>query len=380
MTTPPAAAPLSAPHVAVSLHAWDACYNRPGASETMTAEFAAQLDALAALNTAVPNTVTRVRVDMGWSASQPTPAAPDPGYYYNRRFTRLFTELAARGLRPFVVVHQSPPWARPDGASAKHLPAAPELIRPWAAWFAAHYAPWVSEVEFWNEPNLEAFAGPGWAVPARYVPVLASFAAAARAANPALRVIGGNVSQCDWAWLRGAYDLGMGGHCDVVGVHPYQGNQAVPPASTDSSGLNKHKAGWEKGRITAGLPRVGALMAAYGDSGKPIWATEVGWSASTSGVGLSGVGHGLTWPTLPDKAAAYQNQLLAMFATGRDDDGPQPVYRQVRCVTVYEAFDPQSTDPHQKGFEVLERSGAPRAQARALGVFRRRFPQLRALY
>lgn len=377
--TAPSPAP-SCPQIAVSLHAWDPYYVKPGGGEVMGETLRAHLDAIAKLNDITPGTVTRVRVDYGWSAAQPTRAAPDADYYYNRRFVRLFEEMRARALTPYVMVHQAPAWARPADTEAKHLPGDPASIEPFAAWFAATYSGWVREVEFWNEPNLAAFAGKGWATAARYVPVLKAFYGAATGANPRLKVIGGNVSQCDWAWLRDAYDLGFGEVCDIVGVHPYQGNQAIAPASTDVSGISRKTAGWEKGRISAGLPRIGDVMDAYGDSYKPIWATEVGWSASTTGVGTADVGTGKRWATMNDKAAEYQSGLLEMLAEGRDDSVEEYAYRQVRLATVYEAYDPATRSAHQKGFEILEKGGGHKPQARALAAFRRRYPRMRALY
>jgi hypothetical protein len=53
------------------MHAWDPYYVNPGSSETPSPRLLQHLDAIAAINALMPGTISFVRVDMGWSASQP---------------------------------------------------------------------------------------------------------------------------------------------------------------------------------------------------------------------------------------------------------------------------------------------------------------------
>lgn len=375
------AAPVAAPQIAVSMHAWDPYFISPGPGEHPSPRLLAHLDAIAAINAIVPGTVTFVRVDMGWSASQPKNTQPTLDSYYNHRFMALFMAIMKRGLRPFVVVHQSPAWARPKHpGDVKQFPDDPGPFGAWAQWLTQTFSPWVHHWEVWNEPNLEAFTGPGRATPTEYVKAAAAFAAGARAGDPNCQLIGPNVSQSDWSFTDQCYQLGLGSITDIIGIHPYQGRQSVPPASTDTTGITTKSTGWEKSRITAGLPKVYQSMAAHGDACKPIWATEVGWSASPTGVGTAGVGPKGTWPTIEDKAAAYISDMLTMFATGRDAAGTAnaAAYQRLAVATIYELFDPVSTDSHQKGFEVITGAGSLKPQARALAEFRRKYPRIRA--
>jgi hypothetical protein len=349
------------------MHAWDPYWVNPGGNETPSARLLAHLDALARLHNALPGGLARVRVDVGWSTSQPKDTEPDPDHYYHRRLRWLFGELTAIGVRPYAVIHQSPVWARAAGAPAKVLPVKATSITGWARWFAEHYAPWIGEIEVWNEPNLTAFAGTRTATPAAYTPVLKAFSAGARQGNSEVKLIGGNVAQCDWAFLDGCFKLGMAEAIDILGVHPYQGNQAIAPASVDVSGINKKSAGWEKSRISVGLPRIAKVMDAHGAGSMPVWATEVGWSASTTGVGSAGVPS--RWPDLHLKSAAYIRDMLEMFTACRDDSGSQPAYGRVRLVTIYELFDPLSRSAHQKGFEIITERGAHRPAATAMIAF-----------
>lgn len=381
LTTLPPAPPVAAPQLAVSMHAWDPYYLVPGPAEKPSPQLTQHLDALAAINALVAGTVSFVRVDMGWSASQPKNTPTTMDNYYNRRFARLFAEIISRGLRPFVVVHQSPAWARPKHpGDVKQFPDDPGPFGEWAHWLTQTFAPLVKHWEVWNEPNLDAFTGAGRNTPAEYVKAAAAFAAGARAGDPNCQLIGPNVSQSDWSFTDQCYQLGLGNITDIIGVHPYQGRQSVAPASTDITGITAKAIGWEKARITAGLPLIYRTMTRYGDTCKPIWATEVGWSASATGVGTTGVGPKGTWPTIEDKAAAFISDMLAMFTTGRDAAGTASAaaYQRLAVATIYEAFDPLSTNPHQKGFEILTAAGGLKPQAKALAEFRRKYPRVRA--
>lgn len=374
--------PLSVPHLALSLHAWDDQYDNPASKgEKPNARFTAHLDALAAL--AEMGVISRVRVDMGWSTSQPNAGSPDSSHWYNRRFERLFGMLAERGVVPYVVVHQSPTWARKGGAASdpKQFPVDPTSIMPWAEWVTHRYRRWVTEWEVWNEPNLAEFAGAGNNTPERYVPLLRAFAAGAAVGNPNAKLIGGNVSQSDWSWIDRAYRAGMGSLCDIVGVHPYQGNQGVRPSSLDTSGIAKFTGsgadihGWEKARIAKGFPLIGQVMAKYGDAAKPVWVTEVGWSASPTGVGPAGVGS--TWQGLTAKAAEYVVEFLEMVASRKDGQ----VWANTRLVTLYEVFNPQpGASPHQKGFAFLYATGGLKPQGQAIVRWTRSRKPNRALH
>lgn len=354
---------LTTPRLAVSMHAWDPYFLDPGTKdEAPTPMLRRHLDALARLEPAL----SRVRVDVGWSASQPKDAVPDRGSWYHRRLRWLFDQLDARGLRPYVVVHQSPAWARTaqldpatkalSNTDVKRYPDSPAAIAPWAEWMAREFAPWVREWEVWNEPNLAAFTGytptgQPKNTPELYVQLLKSFHDGAKTGNPDCVLIGGNVSQSDWAWIEGAYRAGLGSWCDVLGVHPYQGNQSVAPSSSNAAAVAKAGTGWEKARIALGYPMIGQVMARYGDGAKPIWATEVGWSASASGVGTGGVPD--RWVDMRAKAASYITDMLEVFLSD-----PAPAFQNTRLVTLYQLFDPLSISSHQRGFAAVDRDGA----------------------
>lgn len=391
-----------APGLALSTHlGWDPYYDNPGPGEKPNKLYYAHLDALALL---APYLST-VRIDKGWSTSQTEQGKMPTGSYYTKRYHRIFTDLRERKVpAPYVMVHQSPPWSRspawdPSAGALvnnqpKRYPDDPASITPWARWAVEEFGASVKAWEVWNEPNLWEFTGFIPAArsdlhnpatdPARYVALARAFAEGARAAAGEVKLIGGNVSGNDWAWLDGAYKAGLKDVCDIVGVHPYQGNQSVRPSSLDTSAIAKKNSaggdvrGWERYRITKGLPLIGQVMARYGDGRKPLWATEVGWSASPSGVGVAGVPG--TWKSFEYKSAAYLLDFLDMLDAGRDAGGAHAAYSNLRLVTLYQLYDPLSASPHQKGFSVIGKNGAALEPARALRRWRQSHKVVRPLF
>lgn len=361
------------PNLAISWHPWSGYYDKPGTkNEKPNALMIRHLDLLKRINELGPGTISRIRYDVGWSAMQPKKSVLNANDWYPARITRLNEMFAERGLTGFPVIHQSPDWARPTGTDVKCLPDNPADIARFADWFARTYADYVSEIEFWNEPNLEAFAGPGRATPANYMPLLSVFSDAAKAAKPGLRIIGPNVSQVDWAWVAGCYANGLAKYVDAIGVHMYQGRQSVPPRSASTTGIDTSKPGWERARISLGLRKLYDVMTKYGDGGKAIWNTEGGWSASATGVGGDAGDYDVT-------AAAFIDEFLAMLADGTDELGAHPVYGLVKLSVLYQAYDPSTKDPHQMGFAILDKSGSVRPQGLSLIGHRTEQRDVRAL-
>jgi hypothetical protein len=251
--TPNAAPPV----VGVQFHGtWDMYWN----GNTPNSMFTTHLDTLAAQRVQV------IRLDVGWSSGQPTNAAPDANQWYHKRLSTVIDAVRARGMQIFLTVHQSPSWSRPNtGSEVKQYPTDPNLIKPWLTFIAATYGAKLLAIEVWNEPNLVDFTqltDAGQQI-ARYVPVLKAAYAAIKAGRSTLPVIQAGPSQTDDAFVRGCYVAGSKGYFDILGVHPYQGNQTKPPEATDVTG---------KARMT-NMPAIIALMAQYGDAAKPIWWT-----------------------------------------------------------------------------------------------------------
>ncbi len=346
LPTLPAAADAAAKPPAFGIHfhgTWEMYYTKPG-SATPNAMFWQHLDQL------VSHGVTLIRLDVGWSTSQPTNSPPSADHWYNKRIALVLKEANARGLEVLFALHQSPSWARGDrGGDPKQFPDKPDSITGWASWLARTFGSQVMAWEVWNEPNLRGFTGVD--DPAerarRYVPLLKAAHEGLRAGDPDAVVVFGGTSHIDTGFIRAAYAAGAKPYFDVMAVHPYQGNQTKPPNSRDIV---------DRTRITF-FPELVKLMASYGDAAKPVWWTELGFSVhSNDGIDPSQAGRlGVSTPQVSGTYLAGSFELARLS------------YPQVRLVVVYTTYKPPSdTFGHQHGYRLFEADGTALAQATML--------------
>ena len=342
------------PVVGAQFHGtWEMYWN----GATPNSMFTKHLDTLAAQG------VQMIRTDVGWSSAQPTNAAPVASQWYHRRLATVIDAVRARGMQIFLTVHQSPAWSRPGtGSEVKQYPADPNAIKPWLTFLAATYGAKLAAIEVWNEPNLEEFVGisDAYQRAVKYVPLLKAAHAAIKAGRPSLPVIFGGPSQTDDGFVADCYDLGAKGRFDIMGVHPYQGNQTKAPESTDITG---------KARMTH-MPAIIALMAAKGDGAKPIWWTEFGFSVHSN----AGIPAGQVWLFgVPDDATSASYLSRSFHLAWQQ-------WPQVKLAVAYCAYKtPSDGHGHQFGFRLLEADGTAKPQLKALGALRRTFGSLQRL-
>lgn len=331
------------PQLGVQMHAiWD-MYWTAGAPNAM---FEKHLNALAA------NKVQIIRVDVGWSASQPTTAAPTTSNWNNKRLTTVVDRIRAKGMKVFLTVHQSPQWARPGtGTNPMQYPTTVATIKPWLTFLAKNYGSRLAGIEVWNEPNLVEFTGvaDANARAKKYADLLAVAYPAIKAGNASVPVIFGGTAQTDDVFIKQAYAAGVKGHFDVMSVHPYQGNQTKAPESTDIVG---------KSRMT-NLPAITAAMKANGDGTKPIWWTEFGTSVH------SNVGIKQTWLLGVASDSIAGDYMVRSFKLAAAQ------YPQVKVGVVYTAYRPSAgISAHQYGYRLLEADGTVHAQLTMLKTMR----------
>lgn len=141
----------------------------------------------------------------------------------------------ARGWPVVLQVHGSPQWL--DGRGEWYGPDDDERRTAWTELFAqlvAHYGTRVAWYEVWNEPNIDQFWNQG-PDPVAYAQLLHDVYVAAKAIDPDVAIVGGNLSQCDLGFLSATYDAlddvygpaeVAANHAffDALGVHPYAGD------------------------------------------------------------------------------------------------------------------------------------------------------------
>jgi hypothetical protein len=150
-------------------------------------------------------------------------------------------------------------------------------IKGWGDWVyntVSAYKKYVKVWQVWNEPDWNTgFGNPGDAV--KYTSWLKAAYPRAKQADPTCRLIGGGIScitSSTLNFLTTMYKNGAKSYMDAVSVDPYCSNLSpLPPAQTSSG-----KAFWK-------TQNARNIMVQYGDAGKPMWITEMGWNTAGGG-------------------------------------------------------------------------------------------------
>ena len=273
---------------------------------------------------------TWVRVDVGWATLQPN----GPGDF-DRWYVELIDDVLAgarqRDLQVILAFWLTPPWASSTGS----LHAPPTRAEDYASAIAGAARRWHDDVdawEIWNEPNFDGFFH--GADPDTYTRLLC-------AAYPAVKrydkspVLFGGLMYNDDKWLAEAYRAGAKDCFDVLATHPYVGPSDAAP-DTPSVG-----AVW---RLTH-TPAMRSLMDEWGDDGKPIWITELGWSSGTDNMGNA-------WdrPVTPAQQAQYLTEAVQLIRKEYPYVGPIIWYRDVDG----------PTKSYQDGFGLMRANLSPK--------------------
>jgi hypothetical protein len=247
--------------------------------------------------------VRNVRVMMPWAGMEPNPGQFDFGQ------TDLIVDAAnARGMSVLGTLVSSPGWAVEPGLPAvSSPPASAGTYGDFAAAAASHFRGRVGAYEIWNEPNaaMSWTSGPQGPEPAVYADLLKAAYPKIKGADPSALVVGGVVGAVvsffaltmdPVTFVEQMYAAGAKGSFDALSYHPYQYTTMF------SAGGNLPN---------SPLLQLGAIhdrMAANGDGGKKIWATEYGEPSSS--VDEATQAAYLTdflskWRTLPYAGPAY---------------------------------------------------------------------------
>lgn len=222
-----------------------------------------------------------VRIDVSWAMLQPTSRDSFDLNWGVPFVDRVINMATSRGLKPLITLWMTPAWAN-GGAGDRTLPTDPNDYARAAAWAAARWAGKVPAWEIWNEPNEPSYMT--GTDPVAYTRLLRATYPAVKAANPAAKVVFGGPASNDSAWIAQAYAAGAQGSFDVMATHPYMAIADLPPSVPDDGTPYNftHLAG------------VYDLMVRNGDGGKPIWATEFGWSSHPNAGGEANWNRGVT--------------------------------------------------------------------------------------
>lgn len=218
---------------------------------------------------------TWIRHDFAWDAIE-----PQPGAFQWSGFDQLVAAAHSRNINVIATIGYTPAWANGGNGDHRYAPTSATQFGQFAGQVAARYAPrGVHVYEIWNEPNI-AYWQPT-PNPAAYTAVLCAAYQQIHAADPeAIVLTGGTGPAADTAttyapqtWLADLYADGAGRCFDAVAYHPY-----VDSVTThDNLGGNWYV------MYTGYAHTLRSVMAANGNSGKKIWATEVGCNRAVLG-------------------------------------------------------------------------------------------------
>lgn len=208
----------------------------------------------------------------------------------------LADTASASGVKVLFSVVAAPAWAR-GGKSGIGPPDNYQDFWNFMGAMAAHFKGRVQAYEIWNEQNLSREWEGAPLSAADYVRLLKGAYQAIKAADPGAIVVSGaptptGISDGVWAiddrvYLQQMYNAGLRYYCDAVGAHP--SGYANPPDVRfmggdfdPSRGFDDHPSFFFRNTMEDYY----GVMAANGDGGKRIWATEFGWP-TTDGMGVS---------------------------------------------------------------------------------------------
>jgi polysaccharide biosynthesis protein PslG len=223
------------------------------------------------------------------------------------KYDRIVDLAEKHGLQIIARLDNPPAWSRSVGDAEGWTLAPPDDPADYGDFVYAvvsRYRGRIRHYQIWNEPNIYPEWGDQPADPAGYTELLKVAYRRAEEADPDCVIISAALAQTteetppefgprnmsDLLYLEGMYAAGAKDHFDIMGAMVY--------------GLWTGPYDLRTSRDRANFARVQLLreiMVRHGDSGKPIWAAEVGWNALPEGF----AGAPLYGRVTPEQQARY---------------------------------------------------------------------------
>ncbi|MBR3087115.1 MAG: hypothetical protein IKH04_12020 [Kiritimatiellae bacterium] len=195
-----------------------------------------------------------VRSDVDWKRCQPAKDSPFDFSFYDA----AVESAEAAGLRFLPILMRPPKWASPVW----------EHLEEWGAFveaFVRRYGERCPDIEIMNETNLRVFWG-SEPDAEKYCDVLKAAYAAAKRADPRVRVMLGGLNGVPLPYVRRILERGGAGAFDAICVHPYTHPYPPEPA------------------LERDLEALRGLLAEFGAGEKPVVVTELGWPTHQANV------------------------------------------------------------------------------------------------
>jgi hypothetical protein len=267
--------------------------------------------------------VEAVRTDFAWAAVEPR-----PGVYDWSNADQIVSAAASRGLQVLPIVEFTPQWAssNPHGAYLYYAPSDPATYAQFLTGLIDRYGPngsfWAANPQLardpirawqiWDEPAGTKYDWRSSPWPTTYTTLLKAAYQAVHRADPGATVVTGAVvalngtNLTQWAETSALYRAGFKRYFDVLAVNAFTGGSSAAASVNRSLEI---------------VSRVRQVMRAHGDS-RPIWVTEVTWTAAVGRIPSSEYAGFETTP------GGQAQRLAAYFAdvATRHPDGIQRAF------------------------------------------------------
>ena len=212
-----------------------------------------------------------IRQTFPWSEIEPA-----QGEYHWTKWDQIVQTVTDQKI--IAVLDTSPLWA---SSSSLSPPTDPAQFANFARLFALRYGDRIDYYQIWDEPNLGA-RWRGEVNPVAYAEMLRQARDAIRQVDRTAVIVlaglaptteTGPANLADWLYLRRLYEAGAGGLFDAAAGKPYGFDTGPDDHRIDAGVLNFQH--WVLLREE---------MAAYGDAGKALWASHLGWNTAADSI------------------------------------------------------------------------------------------------
>lgn len=279
----------------------------------------------------------------------------EKGHYDWYRPDLIVGMVEEHGLKLLVRIDHQPFWAQADGGAAPLASAPPNDPQDFGDFcrvFAGRYQGRIGAYEIWNEPNLSREWGDRPPDPAGYVQLLAACYTGIKAADPNAIVISAGLAPTatddpeiaipDDAFVRGMYEAGGAAYFDVLGVHAAG---YMNPPERDPAEVEADPALGYRFLTFRHVEDIRRIMVEYGDAGKQVAITEMGWTTDPINVSYA-------WYAVSEQEQA--DYLVRAYRWARENWDPW----MGLMVTIYMA-DPDWTEQNEQFWFAINRPSFP---------------------
>ncbi|HVT63036.1 MAG TPA: carbohydrate binding domain-containing protein, partial [Legionellaceae bacterium] len=209
------------------------------------------------------------RFDVSWKNLETADDTYDNTYV--TLLDNVLDYMKTKNIRPIITFLETPSWA--NGGCGNMCP--PTNMQKYAdaiGFLAQRYASTHPDIiwEIWNEPNSSTFwsSGPSGA---DYARMLRLSYTSIKAENTNYKVLGGSIVFNDPDFLKNMYAGGAKGYFDALAIHPYAFSDSTTAYTPDDTSNPQYS-------FKQAIEDLEQTMADYGDTNKPEYITEFGYS------------------------------------------------------------------------------------------------------